>query len=265
MSDGTPQFGKAEYANQPAATQCENCKKPVGEVYFQVNGAVNCEQCAKWAEFNAGSGGHSHFARGILFGVGGAILGMILYSTVAIVTGLLIGYVSLAVGYLVGIAMKKGSQGRGGRRYQVAAVALTYAAVSLSAIPITISLQAKQLRAQMKATQDAAKRAAQTPPPVASPPGAAADASATPDPSADAAATEVVKAPPPAPKPNFGTALLSLVFIGLASPFLALSDPFHGAIGLLILFIGMRYAWRKMDGVETNVEGPFLSSPVAKP
>ena len=35
-------------------------------------------------------------------------------------------------------AIMKGTNGIGGRRYQIAAVALTYAAVSLSAIPIGI-------------------------------------------------------------------------------------------------------------------------------
>jgi hypothetical protein len=46
---------------------------------------------------------------------------------------------SLAVGYIVGKAMMKGSAGLGGRRYQVVAVALTYAAVSLSFIPLVVS------------------------------------------------------------------------------------------------------------------------------
>ncbi|HEY1925013.1 MAG TPA: hypothetical protein VGG58_07155 [Candidatus Acidoferrum sp.] len=77
--------------------------------------------------------------RGLLFGIGGAILGLVIYAGFGIVTGLMLGYISLAVGYIVGKAIMKGTNGIGGRRYQIAAMALTYAAVSLSVIPIGIS------------------------------------------------------------------------------------------------------------------------------
>src|SRR5262245_56189507 len=84
------------------------------------------------------------FIRALIFGAGGALLGLILYSTVGIMPGLAIGYVSLAVGYIVGKAIMVGSRGRGGRRYQVAALLLTYAAVSVSAVPIALSELAKK-------------------------------------------------------------------------------------------------------------------------
>src|SRR5260370_40909907 len=74
----------------------------------------------------------------MVLGVGGGIAGLILYSGFGIATGIRLGYIALAVGWLVGTAIKKGSNGIGGRRYQIAAVALTYAAVSLSAIPVGI-------------------------------------------------------------------------------------------------------------------------------
>jgi len=49
--------------------------------------------------------------------------------------------------------------------------------------------------------------------------------------------------------------------MGLASPFLALQDPFHGFIGLVILFVGIRIAWKLAAGTETQVFGPFESAP----
>jgi predicted lipid-binding transport protein (Tim44 family) len=82
---------------------------------------------------------HALFVRGLAFGFGGAILGLILYSGFSIITGIAIGYVSLAVGWIIAKAIKIGSRGTGGRRYQVAAAALTYAAVSMAAIPIYLS------------------------------------------------------------------------------------------------------------------------------
>lgn len=61
---------------------------------------------------------------------------MALYSAFTILTHIEIGYVSLAVGFIVAKAMMMGSNGVGGRKYQITAVLLTYAAVSLSALPI---------------------------------------------------------------------------------------------------------------------------------
>jgi hypothetical protein len=56
-------------------------------------------------------------------------------------------------------------------------------------------------------------------------------------------------------------ALLKLAFLGLASPFLELADPFHGAIGLFILFIGIRIAWQTTRETGPVLDGPFQSSP----
>jgi hypothetical protein len=50
-----------------------------------------------------------------------------------------------------------------------------------------------------------------------------------------------------------------LTLLGLASPFLELQDPFHGAIGLVILFVGMRFAWQQTGARKIDVVGPFQS------
>ena len=94
---------------------------------------------------------HSAFGRAVLFGIGGAILGFVIYVAFALLTGLIAGIISLAVGYLVGKAMNQGSGGIGGRRHQIAAVILTYMAVSLSAVPIALPLHMKQKSAQPQA------------------------------------------------------------------------------------------------------------------
>ena len=48
---------------------------------------------------------------------------------------------------------------------------------------------------------------------------------------------------------GFGAALLQLAVIGLASPFLELTgDPLHGLIGLVILAVEIRIAWRIAAG-----------------
>jgi hypothetical protein len=164
----------------------------------------------------------------LIFGLGGAALGLVIYAVFAITTGLVIGYVSLAVGYIVGKAIKLGSQGAGGRRYQIAAVVLTYAAVSLAAIPIDISIYAKHRKAQAAQVTQSDNHA---------------------QPPAE---------PTPARHAGVAGAIVQLAFIGLASPFLDLaSDPFHGLIGLVILFVGLKIAWQITAGSELQITGPF--------
>jgi hypothetical protein len=196
-----------------------------------------CTACGERAQHEQPKDSHSLFTRGLVFGTGGAILGLILYAVFAIATGLVIGYVSLAVGYIVGKAIKTGSQGTGGRRYQIAAVLLTYAAVSLAAIPIDMSVYAKQRK--MHPTEIEQSRAASGQAPSA--PGAGGEPS------------------------SLGGALLQLTFLGLASPFLELAeDPFHGLIGLVILLVGVRIAWTLAAGRETQIFGPFETAVPAR-
>lgn len=229
FSNPTPQFGTAEYAGVSGTEHCSFCKQPIGRRYYRVNTAMACAGCGERAQYEVPKDSHAGFTRSLIFGLGGAVLGLIIYAVFAITTGLVIGYVSLAVGYIVGKAIKMGSRGAGGRRYQIAAVALTYAAVSLAAIPIYISIYAKQRGAHQpvqvqQSTSDAEQDSQR----------------------------------PPAEHKAMGAALLQLAFVGLASPFMDLmGDPFHGLIGLVILFVGLRIAWKITAGSELQILGPF--------
>ncbi len=209
LTNGAPQFGTAEYAG---SDRCKSCNQTVAGTYYSVNGVKVCSSCAQRLKGQLPKDSHQAYARGLLFGGGGAILGLVLYAAFGIVTGLLIGYVSLAVGYIVGRAIRMGSKGVGGRRYQVAAALLTYAAVSMAAIPMGIAQFADQGRSSPK--------------------------SAT----------------------GLAAALGSLALLGLASPFLELQDPIHGVIGLVILFVGIRIAWRMTAGSPVEVLGPFVNN-----
>jgi hypothetical protein len=221
-SSPAPQFGTAQYKPQAGADQCMSCNQPITETYFRVNGAMECSSCARHVQSLLPKDSHSAYVRGVVFGVGGAILGLILYAAFGIITGLVIGYVSLAVGYIVGKAILMGSGGIGGRRYQIAAALLTYAAVSMAAIPIDVSQYNKQ---HANSTGDG------PPAQVKSQRG---------DSTGDAAGVQ----PSDKSKSGIGTALLMLAGLGLASPFLELQNPIQGFIGLVILFVGIRIAWR---------------------
>jgi hypothetical protein len=224
MSDGVPQFTTAEYAEKTGGAPCKSCSQSINGAYYQVDGAPTCANCAAAIQRQILKDSHASFVRGTLFGIGGAILGFALYVAFALGTGLVVGYVSLAVGFIVGKAIVMGSGGRGGRRYQIAAVLLTYAAVSLSAVPIYFS----------QAKHDSGQKHTQT-----------SDATSE----------------PPAEKMSPLKAIGVLALVGLASPFLALSDPLHGLIGLVILFVGIRIAWKLTAGKQISILGPISEPP----
>jgi hypothetical protein len=241
----TPQFQTAEYASEPGGNQCKFCHQPLMGSYYRINRSMACASCAAQVRQKIPQDSHPAFVRALLFGAGGAILGLILYSAVGIITGWTIGYVALAVGWMVGKAMMRGSGGVGGRRYQIAAVLLTYAAVSLAAVPIYIAQEAKTHHAAPTQQSPSVRN------PGASP---AVNSGADSPPQADGASHPA----------NFGKALVVLTFIGLASPFLELADPFHGLIGLVILFVGIQFAWKMTRGVSIQILGPFkLAAPPA--
>ena len=229
---GVPQFTTAEYGGK-GAPPCKACGQPLNGDYYQVNGAQVCPPCTVKLKAQFPGDSHAAFVRGLLFGIAGAIAGLALYVGFALGTGLVVGFVSLAVGYIVGKAIIFGSGGVGGRRYQIAAVILTYSAVSLSAVPIAISMNGKH---RNEAAQ--AARTAQT-----------AESAPAPGP---APAEPVAKV-----KHSFLQSIGILAMLGLASPFLDLQDPAHGLIGLVILFVGIRIAWQLTAGKPMKVVGPL--------
>jgi hypothetical protein len=252
----TPQFDTAEYSS--AEEVCKSCKRPLSGDYYRINGMLACASCANQVRQQGPKDTHSAFARGISFGIGGAILGFILFAGFVIITGISLGYISLAVGFLIGKAMKMGSGGIGGRRYQVAAAALTYIAVSMAAVPIAIHYyrEGKTEQAQHKA-----------PPAVAAP-----SVPATPNTERPADTTIVVpsepvdnpplKEPAAKPKMSMSQVLGQLVLLGLASPFLELSNPLNGVLGLVILAVGINIAWKLTAGPKLEILGPFRASSV---
>lgn len=246
LTNPTPQFGTAEYAATPGGDRCKSCNQPISGPYYRVNGVLACANCAGQVERMRPKDTHAAFVRGLLFGVGGAFLGLILYATFSIVTGIEIGFVSLAVGFVVGKAILFGSKGIAGRRYQIAAALLTYAAVSMAAVPIGISFLIKD--------RDA-RRAAQSAQTSSGANSATTSAPSTPD------------GAPERPKPSLGALVMAMIFLGLASPFFGLTDPMHGVIGLVILFVGMQIAWKMTAQPRLDISGPFNSQtpPTGRP
>jgi predicted lipid-binding transport protein (Tim44 family) len=248
----TPQFGTAEYVGVPGNDHCQFCHQPVPQTYYRVNDVMACGACAEKMRGELAKDTHTAFMRALLYGAGAALLGMVLYATFEIVTGLIIGYVALAVGWLVGKAMMKGSGGVGGRRYQIAAAVLTYAAVSTAAIPIWIHYAGTQreVRQQKLAAE---QRQLETEPGQPNP-------------------TQLARPAPDSRQHLSGAVLVGelakLLLIGIASPFLELwggGPNFQWVIGILILAIGIRIAWRMTAGRPLVIFGPFANTPQKAP
>lgn len=64
-----------------------------------------------------------------------AALGAGLYYAIAALTGFEFGLIAVLIGWVVGMAIMKGSGGKGGVPYQILAVALTYLAIAGTYLP----------------------------------------------------------------------------------------------------------------------------------
>lgn len=228
----------------PGSDHCQFCHQPIAGSYYRINDAMACANCAQTMRGALATDTHEAFVRALVFGVGAAVVGMILYSVFEITTGLVIGYVSLAVGWMVGTAMMKGSNGVGGRRYQVAAVILTYAAVSMAAVPVWIYYankhrQENQLQQQRAQQAEDEQRQLE----------------------AESGRKPSLPTPEPAqPRMSFGGWLGRAALLGLASPFLELwgGGPSIGwLIRIFILFVGLKIAARLTAGRPLAIYGPF--------
>jgi hypothetical protein len=243
MSTDLPSFDKAQYTFAPASgpDRCTLCKHPITDSYYRINDKMACEPCATLAKPALPADSHAAFTRAILYGIGAAIVGMIAYALFEIATGIIIGYLAIGVGYLVGKAMKRGSNNRGGRRYQIAAALLTYISVSMAAVPVALYQYSKHH----------------------APPSA---------PSRTATSQTNAAAPRPVPQSsdsskvvrNLGILLVGLLGIGLSSPFVELTNGVGGFIGLFILFLGIRAAWSLTAGSDStapDISGPYRAQP----
>jgi DNA-directed RNA polymerase subunit RPC12/RpoP len=119
------------------AAVCAACGATIDTEYYQINGHVACASCRSRAVASAETPrGIKPLVTAGLFGLGAGIVGAIIYFAVIALLNLEIGIVAILIGYMVGYAVRRGIHGRGGRRFQVLAVALTYAAIAMAYTPI---------------------------------------------------------------------------------------------------------------------------------
>jgi len=211
----------------PASKSCAACKQLISGTYYQVQNRVICPECA--AKIQAGRQAQRPvpWVRFVIFGAGAALAGSILYA-IPLALGFQIGIVALAVGWMVGKAIRAGSYGAGGRRQQILAVVLTYFAISTSFFPAALFIRAKRsIEPKSAVTKQAA-------PPVHDQVTTTRETMST------------------------GKAVAGLLVFAIIFPFLELKEsPASGLISLFILFIGLQRAWAMTARHEIMVTGPY--------
>ena len=271
---GLSQFDVAESGAAGASptatsgvTTCKACSRPIASAYYEVNSAIICASCRAALDRPPGS----RFSRGLHatgLGLLAAIAGSLLYFAVAAITGREFGLVAIAVGFMVGKAVRKGSRGRGGWAYQTLAIGLTYLAIVSTYIPLI----AKDFQKGARAAKDSVHVRAQTPmadtitisargPDV----GRALDSAATTRRSdsgfsvAQAGSpTATTRATPVRPKHlGPGTMLLGVGALVLLAAMIPIFAGFSNIIGLIIIGIAVFEAWKLNRRVALPVTGPY--------
>jgi hypothetical protein len=136
------QFDRAEFAQpKSGAVTCSVCKQAVHDAYYHINSLVACTACKERIETSgAGRVTMIGFGKSLLFGVGAAIAGAAIWYAVSELTHAQWGLIGIVIGYLVGIAVRKGSRGWGGWPYQTLAMVLTYLAIAASYVPVVVDV-----------------------------------------------------------------------------------------------------------------------------
>jgi len=225
------QFQRAEPlpADSGMGPQCAICKKSTGPTYFQARGHNICPGCAQKIQAGQQTPPAGTLARAAMYGAGAALAGCAVYALVAIVLRVEIGIVAILVGYWVGKAIRKGSNGLGGRPQQILAVALTYFAITTSYIPVILYQSAKHPQAVSRSASTSSGSTVES--------------------------TDTAKPPMSA-----GAAVLFLLLIAAAAPFLSLTSGVSGIITLFIIFIGLQRAWRLTARANIPLTGPFQTA-----
>jgi hypothetical protein len=212
----------------------------------------------------------SAYTRALLFGGGVAVAAFFLCVGLGIAISLPFGYSAFALGWAIAKMMMIGSRGIGGRRYQWTAVILTYATVSIAAVPIAIDYQSRRnaaIQAQTKAVNlaEEQQRLEEEFGSDASRPLSSVERSGTAQKNpgqksvtgsgaaAKARNGGVVARPVVSPAAAFG----SLVILGLFSPVLGLAMSIQGGIAMILLILGMVIAWRTTAAKRMEITGPF--------
>ncbi len=256
MNDQTPnaadagelQFEQAEFAAPATGVPlCAACQQAIPDHYFQINGQILCERCSTAVKAGL-TGGSSirRFVKACVYGFGAAVGGFAVYFGVLKLTGWEVGLVSILVGFMVGTAVRKGSEERGGVLYQLTAVFLTYLAIAVSYSALIVPKMIDQMEADKKAAAEQPENAA----------NAGEDKAVEDEPDGDVAVQNAMT--------PVGLVIgIALIFaFVLALPIIA---GFSQPIGLLIVAFALWEAYKLNKKANVVITGPHSVGPATDP
>lgn len=224
-----------ESAEQTGAMSCKVCGRLLADQYHVVNGNIVCDNCRRSVEEEWNRGGAAgRLGKAVVLGILATIGCSILWYAVIKLTGYELGILAIVVGFVVGGAVRKGSNGRGGWRYQALAIFLTYTAIVSSYVPLVVEEAVRQRSSEItKAATDSTV-------------------------SADSTAAALDKIGP------VGIAVAIVLFLGFiyAMPFLA---GIQNLLGILIIGVALYEAWKLNRRMELSVSGPHQVSTSGAP
>ena len=130
-------FKQAEFeSEQPQIAACQFCNENPSEAYYTCNQNLVCESCEQTHRDSTAPGSApGRLLAATTIGSLAAVVASALWLLITRVTGYEFGLISILVGWIVGAAVRGGSEGIGGWPYQTLAVGLTYSAIVLTYVP----------------------------------------------------------------------------------------------------------------------------------
>jgi hypothetical protein len=223
---------------------CTACGGVLKDSYYVVNGHIVCDSCRRSAEADRNRGGSAgRFGKALMLGILATIACSVVWYVVLKATDSQWGILAVVVGLVVGGAVRKGSNGRGGWRYQTIAIVLTYTAIVSSYVPFIIEGMRERSAQATKATTPAGELSPSTP--------------AAPTDSTGATSRDSKLGPI-----GFVIAIVMLLAMLYATPFLS---GIQNLMSILIIGFALYEAWKLNRRTELRVSGPHQVSPASAP
>lgn len=234
-------FEHAQYAGQaPVGLTCTTCGSAPKGNYYSVNGATTCVACLETLQANQ----QGSFVKALGMGLLAGGVGALVYYGIRAATGYDLAIITIALGVIVGIAVRRGAGARRSILYRLMALGIAWVSMCVTYVPmIATSLVAPEPAQGEEAAADDVNVAE-----------ADDEAGIVPPPTAELAPEPGVEAPMPS-----GVAYAVAGVLSLAVPFL-LAFEFE-LLGVLIFALGLWEAWKRSAASPFEVAGPFQLEP----
>jgi hypothetical protein len=240
--DAGLQFERADFAKPAGQTvTCSGCKSVINDAYYEVNGKIACAKCHDGLKAALGGGsGMIRFLRALGAGIAAAAVGSAIWYAILKAMNMELGLIAIAVGLLVGFAVRWGCNGRGGWLYKSLAMLLTYCAIVTTHIPFILQAfrDVKTKHESAASSNDVSVTAT----------GAVEHANSTDTPSSPKAGKR------PRSAARFLIAWTVIFAIAFVSPFL---EGLQSVLGIIIIGIALYEAWKINRRVPIAINGPF--------